>query len=351
MRCRIVASRRRRAPAARARPARRRAAAAGRRWRSQLESARRRGGPSGEHAARARERARPRSRAALGELREIAHGLVPAVARRRGARGLRSRHSRRRADADIRLPGALSRRALRSRDRDDRVPRRDRGRSAARGTTAACASSVPAATGGLRLVGRPRTTPPPEVAGRPRRPRGCARRRAAASSAPTLPRGSRVELPCASMLADDEALLREGLVAAADRRRRRGRGAAASAPPRRCASVALTRPDVAIVDIRMPPTHTNEGLVAAQEIRRRHPSVGVPGPLALPRVALRAAPVRGGARARRLPAQGARGRRGGLRGRPAAHRARASACFDPTIVSRLMRAPPCAGASQRAHGP
>jgi DNA-binding NarL/FixJ family response regulator len=34
-------------------------------------------------------------------------------------------------------------------------------------------------------------------------------------------------------------------------------------------------PDVVIVDIRMPPTHTDEGLRAAQEIRVRHPSVGV----------------------------------------------------------------------------
>jgi DNA-binding NarL/FixJ family response regulator len=34
-------------------------------------------------------------------------------------------------------------------------------------------------------------------------------------------------------------------------------------------------PDVAIVDIRMPPTHTDEGLHAAQEIRQRHPRVGV----------------------------------------------------------------------------
>src|SRR5262249_21175176 len=33
--------------------------------------------------------------------------------------------------------------------------------------------------------------------------------------------------------------------------------------------VGLTRPDAAIVDIRMPPTHTDEGLVAAQEIRAR----------------------------------------------------------------------------------
>ncbi len=34
-------------------------------------------------------------------------------------------------------------------------------------------------------------------------------------------------------------------------------------------------PDVAIVDIRMPPTHTDEGLRAAQEIRARHPQMGI----------------------------------------------------------------------------
>ena len=39
--------------------------------------------------------------------------------------------------------------------------------------------------------------------------------------------------------------------------------------------VRLARPDVALVDIRMPPTHTDEGLVAAQTIRAEHPQVGV----------------------------------------------------------------------------
>ena len=34
-------------------------------------------------------------------------------------------------------------------------------------------------------------------------------------------------------------------------------------------------PNVVIVDIRMPPTHTDEGLKAAQEIREKHPEVGV----------------------------------------------------------------------------
>jgi DNA-binding NarL/FixJ family response regulator len=40
-------------------------------------------------------------------------------------------------------------------------------------------------------------------------------------------------------------------------------------------AVALDPPDVAIVDIRMPPTHTDEGLVAARRIRSEHPGVGV----------------------------------------------------------------------------
>jgi DNA-binding NarL/FixJ family response regulator len=39
--------------------------------------------------------------------------------------------------------------------------------------------------------------------------------------------------------------------------------------------VRLSVPDAAIVDIRMPPTHTDEGLVAAQQIRAEHPEVGV----------------------------------------------------------------------------
>jgi DNA-binding NarL/FixJ family response regulator len=39
--------------------------------------------------------------------------------------------------------------------------------------------------------------------------------------------------------------------------------------------VALEDPDVAIVDIRMPPTHTDEGLVAARRIRERYPTTAV----------------------------------------------------------------------------
>ena len=52
----------------------------------------------------------------------------------------------------------------------------------------------------------------------------------------------------------------------------RGQGANAS---ELLHQVRATLPDVAIVDIRMPPTHTDEGIAAAQEIRLAHPSVGV----------------------------------------------------------------------------
>jgi DNA-binding NarL/FixJ family response regulator len=41
------------------------------------------------------------------------------------------------------------------------------------------------------------------------------------------------------------------------------------------ADVERTSPDVAVIDIRMPPTHTDEGLVAAQRIRADHPETGV----------------------------------------------------------------------------
>ena len=40
-------------------------------------------------------------------------------------------------------------------------------------------------------------------------------------------------------------------------------------------AVRMTQPDAAVVDIRMPPTHTDEGLVAAQQIRAEHPAIGV----------------------------------------------------------------------------
>ena len=76
------------------------------------------------------------------------------------------------------------------------------------------------------------------------------------------------------VIADDEMLLREGLARLlADA----GFEVVGKATDGRelLRSVRLTSPDVAIVDIKMPPTHTDEGLLAAHEIRSSHPGIGV----------------------------------------------------------------------------
>ena len=76
------------------------------------------------------------------------------------------------------------------------------------------------------------------------------------------------------VIADDEMLLREGLARLLTDAGFDIVGKAANSPEL-LRSVRLTSPDVAIVDIKMPPTHSDEGLVAAQEIRSSHPDVGV----------------------------------------------------------------------------
>ena len=73
-------------------------------------------------------------------------------------------------------------------------------------------------------------------------------------------------------LADDAVVVREGLARLLAERGLEIVGQAATADEL-LRLVAVDPPDVAVVDIRMPPTHTNEGLVAAQEIRRAHPQV------------------------------------------------------------------------------
>ncbi len=76
------------------------------------------------------------------------------------------------------------------------------------------------------------------------------------------------------VIAEDDALLREGL---ASLLRAEGLDVVATAPgPEEfLAVVDEQKPDVAIVDVRMPPTHTDEGIVAAVEARRRHPDLSV----------------------------------------------------------------------------
>jgi DNA-binding NarL/FixJ family response regulator len=76
------------------------------------------------------------------------------------------------------------------------------------------------------------------------------------------------------VLADDSMLLREGLARLLEEA-----GfevvAQSGAADDLLRHVAMHKPDVAIVDIRMPPTHTDEGLRAAQTIREKHAGVGV----------------------------------------------------------------------------
>src|SRR3954447_4151041 len=76
------------------------------------------------------------------------------------------------------------------------------------------------------------------------------------------------------VVADDLMLTREGIVRLLDDAGFQVVGQAADLDGL-LQRVRATRADVAIVDIRMPPTHTDEGLVAAREIRRTHPEVGV----------------------------------------------------------------------------
>jgi DNA-binding NarL/FixJ family response regulator len=76
------------------------------------------------------------------------------------------------------------------------------------------------------------------------------------------------------VIVEDNALLREGIVALL---RERGIDVAAQAEDAAGLLRALAghKPDLAIVDVRLPPTFTDEGVRAALEARRRHPGLGV----------------------------------------------------------------------------
>ncbi len=76
------------------------------------------------------------------------------------------------------------------------------------------------------------------------------------------------------VLAEDSVLLREGVARILDEAGFEVVGQAGNADELML-KVRSYSPDVAIVDIRMPPTHTDEGLRAAQEIREKYPTCGV----------------------------------------------------------------------------
>ena len=76
------------------------------------------------------------------------------------------------------------------------------------------------------------------------------------------------------VLAEDSVLLREGVARLLREAGFEVVGQASNADEL-LLKVRSYSPDVAIVDIRMPPTHTDEGLRAAQEIREKYPATGV----------------------------------------------------------------------------
>jgi DNA-binding NarL/FixJ family response regulator len=76
------------------------------------------------------------------------------------------------------------------------------------------------------------------------------------------------------VVADDEALLRQGLVQLLTKAGFEVAGEARDAGEL-LRLVETRRPELVLTDIKMPPDHTEEGLVAAQEIRRTHPTIGV----------------------------------------------------------------------------
>ena len=75
-------------------------------------------------------------------------------------------------------------------------------------------------------------------------------------------------------LAEDSVLLREGLVRLLEEAGTEVVAAVADGPSL-VRAVVERRPDVAVVDVRMPPTHTDEGLRAAVEIRRTVPGTAL----------------------------------------------------------------------------
>ena len=80
--------------------------------------------------------------------------------------------------------------------------------------------------------------------------------------------------PLRVVLADDSVLLREGLARLLEESGFEVAGQSGDAEDL-LRKVGAHRPDVAVVDVRMPPSHTDEGLRAAHQIRADHPEVGV----------------------------------------------------------------------------
>ena len=215
----------------------------------------------------------------LDELRDVARGMHPAVVSGHGLEialeqlaaraplpvrlAVAARRPSSRAPRGRRLlPGLReSRQHRQARERDVGHRRRPPGRRPGRGRGRRRRSRRRRHRTGLGSAGArgPRRGPRRSVAGvEPER-----RRDPAASGDPVR-----------AVIAEDSVLLREGLERLLGEHGLEVVGCCQTAEDL-LLQVRSYSPDVAIVDIRLPPTHNDEGMRAALEIRARHPSVGV----------------------------------------------------------------------------
>ena len=143
------------------------------------------------------------------------------------------------------------------------------------------------------------------------------------------------------VIADDNLLMREGIASLLRRAAIEVVGEAGDGDEL-LRAVAEHAPDAAIVDVRMPPTHTDEGLRAAQEIRARHPGTGI---------MILSQSVEAGT-ALQILAERPEGLGYLLKDRVtdiedfagALHRVAAGGCaLDPKVVSQLLASPPDRG--------
>lgn len=83
------------------------------------------------------------------------------------------------------------------------------------------------------------------------------------------------EMPMQVMVVDDSLLIREGIVSVLEAEPDVRVVATCTGPEEALDALRNARPDVVLTDIRMPPTHTDEGIVLARALGERYPDLGV----------------------------------------------------------------------------
>ena len=220
------------------------------------------------------------SKVAMRELRDLVRGIHPSVLSDRGLDAALSGLAER-ASVPVEIRGSLERPAP-ARGRDRRLLRRRRDaherrpplRRRQRATSSCAASSDEL------VLDDPRRRPRRRAARARLRPRGPrparrgARRHARGRQPRRRPHHDRRAVAMRVVIAEDLVLLREGLASLlADN----GHEVVAGVGDGEALLAALEehRPDLAIVDVRMPPTQTDEGVRAAVEARRRRPDAAI----------------------------------------------------------------------------